>query len=126
MITLDPGTMAGMTDEHLFASLRGEHLTPCERELLKRWERALIRLDTARYVDEIEPNIAEALASYPGEDFLSGISDDIRELSANVRGDNKEKCLSILESLDDLAQCINNQSEYGRSELMEILNASKS
>lgn len=73
MLTLDPGTMAGMTDEHLLSSLHGEHLTPCERELLKRWECALRELDTRKRVD-------------------------------------------------DLAQCIHNQSEYGRSELREILN----
>lgn len=38
MLTFDPGTMAGMTDEHLISSLHGCDLTPCERELLKRLE----------------------------------------------------------------------------------------
>lgn len=124
MLTLDPGTMAGMTDEHLLSSLHGEHLTPCERELLKRWEYALRELDTRLRVDEIEPHIAEALASYPPEDFLSGISDDLRKLAGEVRGVNKYVCLQIFEDLDDLARCIHNQSEYGRSELKEILNGS--
>ena len=126
MLTLDPGTMAGMTDEHLLSSLHGEHLTPCERELLKRWECALRDLDIRKRVDEIEPHIAEAMASYPPEDFLSDILYDLQELSGNVRGANKDKCLELLEDLDDRAQCIHNQSEYGRSELKEILNASKS
>lgn len=108
-----------MTDEHLLSSLHGEHLSPCEKELLTRWECALRDLDTRKRSDEIEPRIAEALASYPPEDFLSGISDDLRELA---EGKHKDKILQILEDLDDLAQCIHNQSEYGRSELREILN----
>lgn len=111
MLTLDPGTMYGMTDEHL---------TPCERELLKRWECALDSKGVS--IDEIEPNIAEALGSYPAEDFLSELQSQLRELSGNLRGANKEKCLEILEGVDDLAQCIHNQSEYGRSELRSILN----
>lgn len=120
MLTLDPGTMVGMTDNHLLSSLHCEHLTPCERELLKRWETALDAKGIS--IDDIEPNIAEALAVYPGEDFLAELQSELRELSTNLRGNNKDKCLEILEGLDDLAQCIHNQSEYGRSELWSILN----
>ena len=36
MLTLDPGTMAGMTDEHFIASVEPLLMTPLERELFKR------------------------------------------------------------------------------------------
>lgn len=109
MLTLDPGTMAGMTDEHLLSSLHGEHLTPCERELLKRWE---VALDSK--FDENE----EALVKYPGEDFLSELQSQLLELSRSVRGSNKDKCLEILQCADNLAQ----QIDEWRSKLRGILN----
>lgn len=69
MITLDPGTMAGMTDEHLLASLRGEHITPCERELLKRWECALDTIynltSTADIVKDISDDDLKKLVALP-------------------------------------------------------------
>ena len=36
LLTLDPGTMAGMTDEHFIASVEPLLMTPLERELFKR------------------------------------------------------------------------------------------
>ncbi len=37
LLTLDPGTMAGMTDEHFIASVEPLLMTPHERELFKRF-----------------------------------------------------------------------------------------
>lgn len=37
LLTLDPGTMAGMTDEHFIASVEPLLMTPLERELFKRF-----------------------------------------------------------------------------------------
>lgn len=37
LLPLDPGTMAGMTDEHFIASVEPLLMTPLERELFKRF-----------------------------------------------------------------------------------------
>ena len=36
LLVIDPGTMAGMTDEHFIASVEPLLMTPLERELFKR------------------------------------------------------------------------------------------
>ncbi len=119
MLTLHPEVMASMESEHLISSLHCEPLTPIEKELLKRWECALD--DKGIDISDIKPHIAEALASYPPEDFLTEISDQVFQLSEILRGDNKTKATAILTKLTELEDVVRNQSDYGRSELKEIL-----
>lgn len=119
MLTCHPEVMASMRDEHLISSLYSEPLSPIEKELLKRWEDALDNKGID--VCDIEPHVAEALASYPPEDLLTEIGDDLFKLCESLRGDNKLKATAILTKLTELEDNVRNQSDHGRSELKEIL-----
>jgi len=119
MLVFYPGIMRAMSDEHLISSLEQEPMTAIDLELLHRFKRSLD--DKGVSLDDIEPHIAEALASYPPEDFLVDIGDMLFELSKNLKGDNRGVLLSILDKLTVLEDVVRNQSDYGRSELKEIL-----
>ena len=67
-----------------------------------------------------EAHIQEARAQYPDEDFLEGVADVIREVAANVRGQNKAQLQHALEMLDDIAQMQLHASDYGRDELRKL------
>lgn len=45
LLTLDPGTMAGMTDEHFIASVEPLLMTPLEKELFKRFAECSLNND---------------------------------------------------------------------------------
>ena len=45
LLTLDPGTMSGMTDEHFIASVEPLLMTPVERELFKRFAECSLHND---------------------------------------------------------------------------------
>lgn len=51
LLTLDPGTMAGMTDEHFIASVEPLLMTPLERELFKRFAECSLNNDMIAILD---------------------------------------------------------------------------
>lgn len=69
----------------------------------------------------IEAHLSEAKSCFPAEDFLEPIRWELQELHKNLRGANREKLGGILESMDDLAQLVFNESDYGRDELKQAL-----
>jgi hypothetical protein len=84
----------------------------------------LLTLDAQlQAVKGIDAHVEEAMTQYPAEDFLSGILSQLHALAKNVRGDNREKVVWIIEQLDDIAQCTFNAADYGRDELRQALKA---
>lgn len=77
-------------------------------------------LDTSEALTRAEgvsSQISEALGCYPAEDFLASFIEDLHRLSKRLRGDNREEALRLIESAEDLQQCVFNTGDYGRSEL---------
>ena len=52
LLQFDPGTMAGMTDEHFIASVEPLLATPLERELFKRFVECSLRDELLDILDE--------------------------------------------------------------------------
>lgn len=75
-----------------------------------------------RDMDGVDDKIEEAMAQFPAEDFLSDAISELHEIAKRLRGQNKEDLLGVIESLDDIAQCTFNASDYGRDELRKALN----
>jgi hypothetical protein len=82
---------------------------------------ALLEIDVN--VDGSSPAayIDEAMGTFPNEDFLEHIIKKVREVAKRVRGDNKDDLDQILLDLEDLQDKVNNDSDYGRSELENAL-----
>ena len=81
-------------------------------------------LDNAEAVTNAEgvsAHVQEAMGCYPGEDFLASFIEDLHNLSKRLRGDNRVEALRLIESAEDLQQCVFNEGDYGRSELREAL-----
>ena len=85
-------------------------------------ETLLNRADALESLGGLEAHLSEANICFPGEDFLEPIRCELQELHKTWRGANREKLGGILESLDDLAQCIFDESDYGRDEIRKALN----
>jgi len=105
------------------------NLTPKERYRLtgtldaEQIEELLGVEDKLESISGVDAHVKEAMTQYPEEDFLSGPIARLHELAKSVRGENRQKLLSIIEQLDDIAQCTFNAADYGRSELKEALKA---
>mgnify|MGYP000272840430 FL=1 len=128
MLTLYPGLMANMEDDHLIRSLECEPSimrTAVERELMARCERLADELAERPEVDTIEARVSEAIAQYPEEDFLEKLADRVFELGEKLRGDNKAEAHAIAKELSELGQQVANAAAYGREELDQILNPKK-
>ena len=54
------------------------------------------------------------------------VVDKLHALAKNLRGQNRETLIGIIESLDDIAQCTFNAADYGRDELKKALEVFKS
>lgn len=81
-------------------------------------------LDTSEALEKAEgvtSQLSEALGCYPAEDFLASFIEDLHNLSKRLRGDNRDEALRLIESAEDLQQCVFNEGDYGRSELREAL-----
>jgi hypothetical protein len=76
-------------------------------------------------IDDIDGNLLDARGSYPDEDFLAEIIDRMQTFAKNLRGANKDTCLSIIEALDDIQTTTMHASDYGRSELSSALKVIK-
>lgn len=61
LLTLDPSTMAGMTDEHFIASVEPLLMTPLERELFKRFYDISLSNDRLYILDHYGFDEAEEL-----------------------------------------------------------------
>ena len=85
-------------------------------------ETLLDRAGALESLGGLDAHLSEAKGCYPAEDFIEPIRWQLQELHKTLRGANREKLGGILESLDDLAQCIFNQTDYGRDELRKALN----
>ena len=68
-------------------------------------------------VDGIGAHIDEALAQFPGEDFIEEHKKRLLVLRNKLRGDRRAELDEILEALDDLSSEITNSADYGREEL---------
>ena len=81
-------------------------------------------LDNAESIercDGVSVQVTEALGCFPAEDFLASFIEDLHKLSKRLRGENREEALRLIESAEDLQQCVFNEGDYGRSELREAL-----
>ena len=82
LLTLDPGTMAGMTDEHFIASVEPLLMTPLERELFKRFAECSLPDDRIEILDEYGYDDADHLKQLlnapecPSKDALDDMIDD--------------------------------------------------
>ena len=85
-------------------------------------ETLLDRADALESLGGLDAHLSEANGCYPAEDFIEPVRWQIQDLHTSLRGANREKLGGILESLDDLAQCIFNESDYGRDEIRKALN----
>ena len=85
-------------------------------------ETLLDRADALESLGGLDAHLSEANICFPGEDFLEPIRWELQELHKTLRGANREKLGGSLESLDDLAQCIFIQTDYGRDEIRKALN----
>ena len=110
-LTLDPGTMAGMTDEHFIASVEPLLMTPLEKELFKRFAECLLYNDIVEVAmsagfetgDELQKFIDQP--ECPREDVLDEPIDDALYLSGMFAegsegreiADKLHNCLSRLQ-----------------------------
>lgn len=81
-------------------------------------------LDTSEALEKaggVTSQLSEALGCFPAEDFLASFIDDLHELAKRLRGDNRAEAMRLIESAEDLQQCVFNEGDYGRSELREAL-----
>lgn len=77
--------------------------------------------ESANKVDPDDIPFDEILAQFPEEDFASTIETRLQELTKRLRGDNRTELMSIIESLQDLAQCQFYATEYARSVVDDFL-----
>jgi hypothetical protein len=86
-------------------------------------ERIESLLNITANVDDSSPAayIEEAMGTFPKEDFLESVIKKVRAVAKRVRGDNKDDLDQILLDLEDLQSSVNNNSDYGRSELDNAL-----
>ena len=84
-------------------------------------ETLLDRADALESLGGLDAHLSEAKGCFPGEDFIEPVRWQLQDLHRSLRGANREKLGGILESLDDLAQCIFNESDYGRDEIRKAL-----
>ena len=82
LLTLDPGTMAGMSDDHLIASVEPLLMTPLEKELFKRFAYHSLANDRIELLDEYGIDDADHLKQLmtapecPNKDVLDEPIDD--------------------------------------------------
>lgn len=86
----------------------------------ERIEGLLDNAAAAAGLEGIGACVAEAKTCFFAEDALSPILSQLTELAKNLRGNNKQELLGIIESLDDFAQCQFHQGDYGRDELHKV------
>ncbi len=107
-----------MFDTDKFASLSNEEyyaltgkLTPARiEELLKSEELAEGR-------EGILVDLDEASASYPSEDFMDGVKNNLLEIIKVTKGVRKAELQVLLEQMNDLAMSTFHASEYGLEQL---------
>jgi len=82
LLQFDPGTMAGMTDEHFIASVDSLLMTPIERELFKRFAKCSLRDELLDILDKHGLGEVDDLTYYlslpecPSKDDLDEPIDD--------------------------------------------------
>jgi hypothetical protein len=82
LLTLDPGTMAGMTDEHFIASVEPLLMTPLEKELFKRFAECSLNNTMVSMLAEAGLDDEDCLQEYlnqpecPSKEALDDMIDD--------------------------------------------------
>ena len=82
LLTLDPGTMAGMSDDHFIASVEPLLMTPLEKELFKRFAYHSLNSNIVDAVNEAGFDTVDDLLTYmdkpecPNKDVLDEPIDD--------------------------------------------------
>lgn len=72
-------------------------------------------------VDGAKVYVNEANGCFPQEDFLTTVTADIRTIANRLRGRNKDELLELVQRLEQIESEINQQSEYGHSELKKAI-----
>lgn len=88
---------------------------------IEKVEQLLDKEDLLNDVINIGDSISEAIGQYPSEDFLQDVISRLHDLSKHMRGYNRATLLGIIESLDDIAQCTFDATDYGRSVLKDAI-----
>lgn len=68
-----------------------------------------------------EAYLKEARGCFPAEDELSSSIQEIRRIANRLRGANKLQLLDAVEKLEQTQYSLNQQAEYGHSELGKAL-----
>jgi hypothetical protein len=68
-------------------------------------------------------HINEAMAQYPGEDFLQQHLEQLQQLVGHMRGPNRDTLVLIIANLQTQIDSIANDAAYGRDELSKALDA---
>ena len=77
---------------------------------------ALLELDSVD-LSGVIVHIQEARGSFPGEDSLASIIEDLTALAKHMRGENQKELRSIIERADSLQSELARDAEYGLEEL---------
>lgn len=79
-------------------------------ELLNAYVKIKAVADIGEYLDESK-------GGFPSKDFISDVIEDVSQLRAHVRGENKKDLQSILDKLNKLAKTHRQSSEYSLKQL---------
>lgn len=72
-------------------------------------------------IESAKVYVKEAKGSFPGEDFLTTVRNDIRTIANRLRGRNKDELLELVEKLGEIESEVSREAEYGGSELKKAL-----
>ncbi len=106
----DTDKFASLTNEEYYA-LTGT-LTPARIEELLNAERCS-ELCVGPWLDEAE-------ASYPTDDFLEGVLDNLMDIIVVTKGVRKGELQVLLEQIQDIGLAVFQDSCYGREKLQNV------
>ena len=75
------------------------------------------------HAQDIEAWVKEARASFPSEDFLTSVRNEIQTIANRLRGRNKLELLDLVEKLGEVESEVSRQAEYGADELRKVLDS---
>lgn len=100
LLTLDPGTMAGMTDKHFIASVEPLLMTPLEKELFKRFAECSLNNTMIDMLAEAGLDDEDCLQEYlnqpecPSKEALDEQIDDALYLAGMFNDGNEGKAVA--------------------------------
>lgn len=76
------------------------------------------RIERLLAVSTLQPDLLDEVAiGFQPEDFLADLITKMEKLRTKLRGDNRESMGAIIESANDIAQCVFNDCDYFTDEL---------